>query len=148
MYNRSNIIYKQKSTTNKDFQVTAATIYDTGTDISLDFKVDGQIKEPLTPEVEFYRSLPEGHELKTIEILNYIDNKMYNTPEYQEFSRNRMEAYLFEKYLINEVGEKFELTQGPRANGSGRIDEKDAPIVVVSREDGSGTRGALRNSWI
>ena len=125
MYNRSNIIYKQKSTTNKDFQVTAATVYDTGTDISLDLKVDEQPKEPLTPEVEFFRSLPDGHELKKIEILNYINNKMYNTPEYQEFTKSRREAYYFEKYLINEDGEKFELTQGPRANGSGRIDENN-----------------------
>ena len=50
---------------------------------------------------------------------------MVRQTPHQEFTKSRREAYYFEKYLINEDGEKFELTQGPRANGSGRIDENN-----------------------
>lgn len=121
MYNRSNIVYKQKSSTNNDFKVTAATVYDTGMDISMELKVEPLPKEPTTPELEFYNSLPEGHELKTDDIESYLRNKLYNSIEYIEFSRNRLDMYKFDKYLVNENGEKFELTQGPRANGSGHI---------------------------
>lgn len=121
MYNRSNVIYTQKSTTNDDFKVTAATLYDTGMDISMELKVEPLPKEPTTPELEFYNLLPEGHELKTDDIGSYLRNKLYNSIEYKEFSRNRLGMYKFDKYLVNENGEKFELTQGPRANGSGHI---------------------------
>lgn len=121
MYNRSNIVYKQKSSTNDDFKVTAATLYDTGMDISMELKVEPLPKEPTTPELEFYNSLPEGHTLKTDDIASYLRNKLYNTEEYKEFMKNRLGMYKFDKYLVNENGEKFELTVGPRANGSGYI---------------------------
>ena len=125
MYNRSNIVYKQKSSTNDDFKVTAATIYDTGMDISLEFKVGPAPEAPSSPELDFYNSLPEGHELKTLDILNYYSSKLYKTPEYQEYGEKQSERWHFEKYLVNEEGEKFELTQGPRENGSGRIDNNN-----------------------
>ena len=121
MYNRTNIVYKQKSSTNEDFKVTAATVYETGMDISMELKVEPLPKEPTIPELEFYNLLPEGHALKTDEIERYLRNKLYNTNEYKEFSKNRLGMYTFDKYLVNENGEKFELTQGPRANGSGHI---------------------------
>ena len=122
MYNRANIVYKQKSTTNEDFKVTAATVYDTGMDISMEFKAKALPEEPTTPELEFYKSLPEDHELKSINLYNYLYRKLYYTIEYQEYSEQRSNAWKFEKYLVNEAGEKFELTQGPRENGSGHID--------------------------
>lgn len=125
MYNRTNIVYKQKSTSNDDFKVTAATVYDTGMDISMEFKAKELPKEPTTPELEFYRSLPEDHELKSIDLFNYLSRKLYNTPEYQEYAEQRLNSWKFEKYLVNEEGEKFELTQGPRENGSGHIDENN-----------------------
>lgn len=124
MYNRTNIIYKQKSTTNEDFKITAATLYDTGMDITMEFKVGELPKEPTLPELEFYKSLPDGHELKRSDIGSYLIDKLYNSEEYIEFSRKRSEAYQFDKYLVNENEEKFELTVGARANGSGYIDSK------------------------
>ena len=125
MYNRSNIVYKQKSSTNNDFKVTAATLYDTGMDISMELKVEPIPKEPTTPELEFYKSLPEDHELKSFELYNYLSRKLYNSEEYQEFSKQRLNSWDFEKYLVNENGEKFELTQGPTPNGSGHIDKNN-----------------------
>ena len=123
MYNRNNVIYTQKSTTNEDFNVTAATLYDTGMDISLDLKIERETLEPpTTPELEFYESLPEEHELKTLDIYNYLYKKLWYTEEYKKYMEDRMSVWQFEKYLINEEGEKFELTQGPKPNGSGNID--------------------------
>ena len=122
MYNRKNIIYLQKSTTNEDFKVTAATLYDTGMDISMEFKAGFVPQPPISPELEFYHSLPDGHELKTDYIGSYLSHKLHNSKEYMEYMEKRIGYFDFEKYLVNEKGEKFELTQGPRANGSGHVD--------------------------
>ena len=126
MYNRSNIVYVQKNTTNKDFNVTSAIVYDTGMDISLDFKAK-KISHELNKiiEMEYYDTLPEDSELRTVEILNYITRKFYNTEEFKEYQKERMKIWEFDKYLLNGKGEKFELTQGPRENGSGIIDENN-----------------------
>lgn len=125
MYNRSNITYVQKSTTNDYFKATSAVVYDTGMDISLEFKAKEMPKFEKPIEVEYYDSLPKDHELRTIEILNYINNKMYKSEEWQKMQEERMKVWDFEKYLLNANGEKFELTSGPRENGSGRIDENN-----------------------
>lgn len=125
MYNRSNITYVQKSTTNDYFKATSAVVYDTGMDISLEFKAKEMPKFEKPIEVEYYDSLPKDHELRTIEILNYINNKMYKSEEWHKMQEERMKVWDFEKYLLNANGEKFELTQGPRENGGGRIDENN-----------------------
>ena len=57
--------------------------------------------------------------------LNYINRKMFYSEEYQKYLDESMKVWEFEKYLLNEKGEKFELTQGPRENGGGRIDENN-----------------------
>lgn len=124
MYNRTNLIYKQKSTTNKDFNVISARVYDTGMDISLKLPAEKRPKEPTTPEIEFWKSLPQDDELKDVDILNYLENPLRNTPEYQEYSKKSMDVWQYDKYLTNEKGEKFEMTQGPRENGGGSIDEE------------------------
>lgn len=123
MYNRSSIPYIQKSTSNKDFNVTKATVYDTGMDISMKFQADKYPKRPSTPEIDFWNSLPKDDELKSIDILNYIQKDFRKTPEYKEYMEKSSKIWEFEKYLVNENGEKFEITVGNRENGGGYIDE-------------------------
>lgn len=42
MYNRQNVVYKQKSTTNQDFNVQSAVLYNTGMEIKMKFKAEKQ----------------------------------------------------------------------------------------------------------
>lgn len=123
MYNRTSISYIQKSTTDKDFNVISATLYDTGMDISMKFQAEKHPERVTTPELDFWESLPEGHKLKTTDILNYLHSDLYNLPEYQEYMKKESEIWKFEKYLLNEKGEKFEMTVSNRENGGGSIDE-------------------------
>lgn len=128
MYNRQNIIYKQKSTTNQDFNVQSAVVYNTGMEIKMKFKAEKQtspkdIGESLSKELEFYNSLDENDELKTIDILNYIERKIRENPKYQELVKKEMEKWDYEKYLTNSKGEKFDFSVGPRENGGAFIDD-------------------------
>lgn len=124
MYNRKTIVYQQKSTTNKDFKVTTAKVYDTGMDISMEFPGEKHPKEPTTPEIEFWKSLSQDDELKDIDILNYLEFPLHSTPEYQEYMKKSMERWDYEKYLTNEKGERFNMTEGPKENGGGSIDDE------------------------
>lgn len=128
MYNRQSVTYIQKSTTNKEFNVTSATLYNTGMEIGIKFKAEKQmnfkdIYSSISPELAFYWTLDEEDELKSLDILNYFENKARSNPEYQELSKNEMEKWNFEKYLTNGKGERFEFSVGPRTNGSASIDE-------------------------
>ncbi len=123
MYNRTSIKYVQKSTTNSDFKITNAIIYDAGMNIGLEFQGEKPPERPTTPEIDFWESLPQDHELKTIDILNYIEKDFRKSPEYQEYMKKSMNSSKFEKYLVNENGEKFDLTVNNRENGSTSTDE-------------------------
>lgn len=124
MWNRTSISYKQKSTTNNEFNVTDATIYDTGMMVTVVFPTEKQPEPPTTPEYEFFRSLPDGDELSTTEILNYIIRDLKQMPEYQEYLEKRLSVWDdFNKYLTNSNGEKFDVTVSGRENGGGGIDE-------------------------
>lgn len=123
MYNRTSIKYVQKSTTNNEFNVLDATIYDAGMNISMKFQAEKHPERPTTPEIDFWESLPEDDELKTIDILNYIERDLREKPEYQEYTKKSREIWEFEKYLTNEKGEKFEMTVNNRENESGYIDD-------------------------
>ena len=124
MYNRQNIVYKQISTTNPNFNVLEAEVYETGTDIKLKFKAEKEPIEPTSPELEFWDSLPEGDELKDIDILNYFDQKLKSTPEYLEYANKWHEVWQYDKYIENENGKKFEMTMSPRENGGVSIDDE------------------------
>ena len=128
MYNRHNVIFKQTSTTNKDFNVESAVLYNTGTNIRLKFKAEKVKREYFnTPELEFYNSLPVDDKLKTQEIWRYLENERYNSDEIREKESKSMEEYRnatnFDVYITNKTGEKFEITVGPRENGSKYLDE-------------------------
>lgn len=128
MYARENIIYKQKSTTNKDFQVESAVLYNTGMEIKMQLKAEKlksrqEMEASVSEELEFFWSLDENDELNSIDILNYIESYAYEKPEMQQFLQEEFEQWQFEKYLTNSKGEKFEFTQGPRENGGATIDE-------------------------
>lgn len=128
MYNRHNVIFKQTSTTNKDFNVESAVLYNTGTNIRLKFKAEKVKREYFnTPELEFYNSLQDNDELKTQEIWRYLENERYNSEEIREKESKSMEEYRnatnFDVYITNKTGEKFGITVGPRENGSKYLDE-------------------------
>jgi len=128
MYNRKTIEYVQKSTTNKDFNITSAIVYDTGMEVGVELKnviKDLPTERPTIPEVEFFESLPEDSEFKAedSDILSYIYDKEFYTDEYQAYISAYDEAYEVEIYLLNSNNEKFEFTMGPRENGSKDISE-------------------------
>ncbi len=128
MYNRQSVTYTQKSTTNSDFNVTSATLYNTGMEIGMKFKAEKQmgmkdIYSSVSPELAFYWTLDEDDELKSMDILNYLESKARNNPEYQELSEREMEKWKYDKYLTNSKGERFEFSVGPRENGSAHIDD-------------------------
>lgn len=123
MYNRKNISYKQISTSNKDFNVLQATVYDTGMDIKLKFKARKHEKEPTTDKIEFWKSLPQDNELRSIDISNYIEKEIIYTKEYQEYREREFDIWEYDKYITNENGQKFKMSVGPRENGGGYIDE-------------------------
>ena len=128
MYNRQSVTYIQKSTTNQDFNVTSATLYNTGMEIGIKFKAEKQmsskdIYSSISPELGFYWTLNNEDELKSLDILNYLERKARSNPEYKELSKNEMEKWKFDKYLTNSKGERFEFSVGPRENGSASIDE-------------------------
>lgn len=123
MYNRTTTIYSQKSTTNEDYKVTSATLYDTGMKVTMEIKTEKMPEMSVSEEHEFYNTLDEQDELKTLDIMEYIFWKERQTEEYRKNSEKRMELYNLKTYLINAKGEKFEMIQGPNENGSMYINE-------------------------
>lgn len=128
MYNRQSVTYIQKSTTNPDFNVTSATLYNTGMEIKIKLKAEKQmnlkdIYSSICPELDFYWTLEKDDELRSLDILNYFENKARSNPKYQELMKKEMEKWKFEKYLTNNKGERFDFSVGPRENGSASIDE-------------------------
>lgn len=128
MYNRQNIVYRQKSTSNKDFNVESAILYNTGMEIKMKFKAEKQlsmqeIETSISKELQFYWSLDKNDELRNIDILNYLESKERDNPEYQKLMRQEMQKWKFDKYLTNSNGQRFDFTVGPRENGSAYIDD-------------------------
>lgn len=124
MYNRQTSIYTQTSTTNDEYNVTSATLYDTGMKIELKVKSENMPEYPITDEYRFYETLDENDELKSQEMLDYIEWKKRQTDEYLEYTQKVNELFNINIYLTNSKGEKFEKTQGPSENGSMHINEE------------------------
>ncbi len=123
MYNRKNITYKQISTTNPDFNVLQASVYDTGTDLKIKFKAQKHGVEPTTEKIEFWKSLPQDSDLRNVDILNYIEREIRYTKEYKEYMEREFSIWEYDKYITNENGQKFEMSVGPKENGGGYIDD-------------------------
>lgn len=128
MWARQNMIYKQKSTTNPEFNVLAATLYETGMEVQMKFKAEKQkswieIESSMSDELAFYHTLDKDDELRSIDILNYFERKLHQDPKYQEVAMAELEKWNYEKYLMNSKGEKFGMTDGPRENGGASIDD-------------------------
>ena len=126
MYNRESIQYVQKSTTNNYFNVEVATLYNTGMEITMKFKAEDYLSIPeidsiVSEELEFYWSLDKDDELRSLDILNYLERQARENPKYQELESQMMEVWNFEKYLTNSNGERFEFSTGPRENGEAKI---------------------------
>lgn len=126
MYNRNEIQYVQKSTTNKDFNVASAVLYNTGMELKIKLKTEGymtsqEIGSAVSEELAFYYSLDKNDKLKSLDMLNYLERKAMENPEYQKLENKKMEVWKFEKYLTNSDREKFEFTVGPKANGEASI---------------------------
>lgn len=124
MYNRSNIVYTQKSTTNDDYKIIAATVRETGTELEFRIKTEKPLEYPYSEKQSFYNTLEEDDELKTNDISTYIFFEHRNSEEYKKYEEHNRSLYDLEAYITNEDGEKYEFTIGPRANGSGRINEE------------------------
>ena len=126
MYNRKSVQYIQKSTTNNDFNVESAVLYNTGMEIKMKFKAQDYLSTPeidsiVSEELEFFWSLEKDDELNTLDIFNYLEYQVRENPKYQELEKQRMEVWKYEKYLTNSKGERFNFSEGPRANGEAGI---------------------------
>lgn len=126
MYNRTKIKYEEIFSTNKEFKVTSAYLYETGMNIEAEFPVGKDFKEEkiTIPEIEFWESLSQDDDLKDINILNYYyATKLENNEKYREASSKSYEKWQYDKYLINENNEKYNLSMGPRENGGSYVTE-------------------------
>lgn len=123
MYNRTCVKYAQKNTTNNDFKLINATVYDAGMNIEIEFQGDKPLERPTTPELEFYNSLPDDDELRNGEISSYLYNQLCQTEEYYNYTQQSMNISTFEKYVVNSKGEKFEQTINNQENGNTSTDE-------------------------
>ena len=124
MYNRQSIIYTQTGTTNRDYEVVAATLYDTGMELTMKIKTEKQPKYPTSLEYEFYKTIADEDPYRMSEISTYISWKERQTEEYKEYCRKNNYLFNISAYLINEKGEEFGETVGPRENSSKGIDEE------------------------
>ena len=124
MYNRQSVVYSQVDTTNEDYQVESATLYDTGMEITAKIKTEPQPQYPSFLEHDFYDSLSDDDPLKNVDILGYISWKERQTDAYKEYYRKTYGLTDITIYLTNENGEKFTLIQGPNENGSKAISEE------------------------
>ncbi len=124
MYNRQSVVYTQTDTTNEDYQVESATLYDTGMEITAKVQTEALPQHPEFLEFDFYDSLPEDDPLRNKDILSYISWKERQTDEYKEYHKKINELTDITVYLTNENGEKFTLIQGPNENGSVGVNEE------------------------
>lgn len=128
MYNRNEIQYVQKSTTDKDFNVESAVLYNTGMEIKMKFKAkeyltSEEIASATCEELAFFYSLDDDDVLNTTDLLNYLQCQARENPKYDELENENMKVWYFEKYLINSNGERFEFSVGPKANGEASIND-------------------------
>lgn len=124
MYNRKTYAYIEKNTTNSDFHITQAMVYETGLDVK--FKIDNapkHMERPTTDKIEFWESLPEDSKLRNIDILNYLEKEILYTDEYQKYLEYNFNIYEYDTYVANTEGKKFDTYVGPRETGGGHIDD-------------------------
>ena len=124
MYNRQSVVYVRTDTSNEDYQVETATLYDTGMEITAKIKTEPKPQYPSFLEHDFYDSLSDDDPLKNEDILGYISWKERQTDAYKEYYEKVDELTNISIYLTNENGETFSLNQGPNENGSIGIDEE------------------------
>ena len=124
MYKRQSVVYTQIDTTDEDYQVESATLYDTGMQITAKVKTEPQPEHPTFLEYDFYNSLSDDDPLKNVDILGYISWKERQTDAYKEYHKKINELTEITIYLANENGEKFTLVQGPNENGSIGVNEE------------------------
>ena len=124
MYNRQSVVYTQTDTTNEDYQIESATLYDTGMEITAKVQTEPLPELPEFLEHDFYDSLSEDDPLKNQDILGHISWKERQTDEYKEYYKKINGLTDITVYLTNENGEKFTLIQGPNENGSTGVNEE------------------------
>lgn len=134
MYNRQTTNYVQKKSSDDKFKVTAATVYPTGMNVTIQAQSEKIPERKVSEEWKFYKTLPDGDELKNSEILNYIAWKEEQMPENKAIEERVRYLYDIDSYVTNSNGEKFEMTQGPNANGSVYID-KDGIMTYKATYD-------------
>lgn len=124
MYNRQSVVYTQTDTTNEDYQIESATLYDTGMEITAKVQTEPLPELPEFLGHDFYDSLSEDDPLKNQDILGHISWKERQTDEYKEYYKKINGLTDITVYLTNENGEKFTLIQGPNENGSTGVNEE------------------------
>lgn len=132
MYNRQSIAYKVVSCENQDFQITNATLTDTGFEFGM---IISNIEEPKRPHIlndlekeytdgkidinEYNRRINEEEEISNA-YEDYMMRQRHPVATYDWESKAGEENIEKVTYVENEKGEKFESTMSPsrRADGN------------------------------
>lgn len=133
MYNRQSIAYKVVSCENPDFQVTNATLTDTGFEFGM---IISNIEEPDEPQIikdlrqeekdgklsndEFNRIINEDGEIKDAYVDYFMNQRTpVTTIDWKNDAQNRNIENV--TYVENEKGEKFESTMSPSRRSDGNF---------------------------
>ncbi len=132
MYNRQSIAYKVASCENPDFQITNATLTDTGFEFGM---IISNIEEPERPQIlndlekeytdgkidinEYNRRLNEEEEIRKA-YEDYMLRQRHPVATYDLESESEQKDIEKVTYVENEYGEKFDSTMSPgrRADGN------------------------------
>ena len=72
-----------------------------------------KLKNNLEDKIEYIQKIKNER--------NLAQDQVRENPKYQELENQSMEVWKFEKYLTNSKGERFDFSEGPRANGEAGI---------------------------
>jgi len=131
MYNRQSVAYKVVKNENKDFEVTNATLYDTGFEFGM---IVSNMKRPEIPQLlkELWEQQRDGI-IDTDEMNRLINEDPEVRKVFEEYMSRPIDAYRdqtddsFETitYVENEKGQKFESTMSPSRRQDGNYIEGD-----------------------
>ncbi len=131
MYNRKSISYKVTKNDNKDFEITNATLYDTGFEFGM---IISNIEKKEMPQIlkDLWKQKQEG-KIDTDEMNRIINENKEVREAFEEYMSKPIDAYRYSPtdsydtitYVENEKGQKFESTMSPSRRAEGNYIEGD-----------------------
>ena len=125
MYNRKSISYKVIKNENKDFEITNATLYDTGFEFGM---IVSNMKRPEIPQLvkDLWKQQEDG-KIDVDEMNRLINEDEEIHKAFEEYMSRPIETYRYSPtdsydtitYVENEKGQKFESTMSPSRRQDG-----------------------------